>query len=346
MLTAAAARDLVRRPHGMDPDQATAFLDLLMAGTLPAAEGGDLLVALAERGETPDELAALVTGLLARAAPAPVAPRCVDVCGTGGSGLTRFNVSTTAAFILAAAGIPVAKHGNRGSQRANGSFDLLDQLGVAYALPAPALARLLAETGVCFLFARAVHPAVAAVAPYRKAAGRRTVFNLAGPLANPCRPVRQVVGVTNAATARVVAGALERLGSERACVVWGEPGLDEFSVTGTSTWLQVGGGPARSGTLPALHHGLCHEELPGGEAVENAAIFRRLLAGDERGPLRDMVALNAGVAIDLWHDRAPDLGGPGYRQALALLESGAVQQRFAQHVDLARTLGAAVAKPA
>ena len=345
MLTAAAARDLVRRHHGMDTDQATAFLDLLMAGTLPPAEGGELLVALAERGETPTELAALVSGLLARAALMAPAPRCLDVCGTGGSGLTRFNVSTTAAFILAAAGIPVAKHGNRGSQRVNGSFDLLDQLGVTYALPAAALARLLAETGVCFLFARAVHPAVATVAPYRKAAGRRTVFNLAGPLANPCRPVRQVIGVTNAASALLVAGALERLGSERACVVWGEPGIDEFSVTGDSTWLQVGGGSTRRGTLPALHRDLCHEELPGGDANENALIFQRLLVGDERGPLRDMVALNAGVAIDLWHDRAPDLGGPGYRQALSLLASGAVQQRFVQHVELARTLGSVAAKP-
>ncbi len=117
MLTAAAARDLVRLRQGMDAAQATEFLDLLMAGTLPAAEGGDLLVALAERGETADEVAALVAGLITRAALVPTAPRCIDVCGTGGSGLTRFNVSTTAAFILAAAGIPVAKHGNRGSQR-------------------------------------------------------------------------------------------------------------------------------------------------------------------------------------------------------------------------------------
>lgn len=346
MLTAAAAQDLVRRPQGMETAEARDLLDLLMGGTLSASEGGGLLVAWAERGETPVELAALVQGLLARVVQAPAAARCLDVCGTGGSGLTRFNVSTTVAFILAAAGIRVAKHGNRGSQRPNGSFDLLDQLGVAYALPASALARLLAETGVCFLFARAVHPAVAAVAPYRKAAGRRTVFNLAGPLANPCRPVRQVVGVTNAITAGVVAGALERLGSERACVVWGEPGLDEFSVTGSSTWVEVGGGSARTGVLPALHPGLGHADLPGGDADENGVIFRRLLAGEERGPLRDMVALNAGVAIDLWHDRAPDAGGPGYRQAIALLESGAVQERFARHLELARTLGAAVARPA
>jgi anthranilate phosphoribosyltransferase len=183
------------------------------------------------------------------------------------------------------------------------------------------------------------------VAPYRTAAGRRTVFNLAGPLANPCRPVRQIVGVTNAGTARVVAGALERLGSERACVVWGEPGIDEFSVTGASTWLQVGGGPARSGTLAALHGGRAHGDLPGGDAAENAAIFQRLLAGDETGPLRDMVALNAGVAIDCWHDRAPELGGAGYRQALTLLASGAVRERFARHLELARALGAAAAQP-
>jgi anthranilate phosphoribosyltransferase len=152
--------------------------------------------------------------------------------------------------------------------------------------------------------------------------------------------------VTNSATATLVAGALERLGSERACVVWGEPGLDEFSVTGASTWLVVGtAAQRRSGALPALHPGLRHADLPGGDAGENAVLFRRLLAGEERGPLRDMVALNAGAAIDLWHDRTPAPDGAGYQQALALLASGAAGERFARHLELARTLGSA-ARPA
>lgn len=341
MLTLAQARELVRLPGGMDGTQAGELLDLLMGGGLAPNEGAELLVALAERGETADELAAFVRGLLARATGLPLDGACMDTCGTGGSGLTRFNVSTTVAFVLAAAGVPVAKHGNRGSTRPNGSFDLLDQLGVPYALPPAALARLRRETGVCFLFARAMHPAVAAVAPFRKAAVRRTIFNLAGPLANPCRPQRQVVGVTNERTARVVAGALARLGVARALVVWGEPGIDEFSAVGESRWLTVAGDAVAEGRCSGPCPGLRHEDLPGGDAADNAAVFRRLLAGEERGPLAEMVCLNAGAALDCWHGREPSPGGPGVAQARALLADGAARACYERHVALATSLATA-----
>jgi len=338
-LTLAQAHDLIRTPAGLGESDALELLDLLMTGSVAAGDGAALLVALSERGETGAEVAAFAKGLLARAAPIPLQRPSLDVCGTGGSGLTRFNVSTTVAFVLAAAGVPVAKHGNRGSLKPNGSFDLLDQLGVRYALPPEKLAALHRDTGVCFLFARAVHPAVAAVAPYRKAAGRRTIFNLAGPLANPARPRCQVVGVTNEHTGRVIAEALSRLAVQRAVVVWGGPGIDEFSVTGESRCVEVTGGSSRLVTVSALHPELEHEELPGGDAPENAAIFHRLINGQEVGPLRDMVALNAGAAIDLWHDRAPSAHGEGIAQATELLRSGAVRATFAAHVEAARKLG-------
>jgi anthranilate phosphoribosyltransferase len=337
-LTASQATELIHRPSGLTEAEALEVLDLLMSGTLAPAEGAALLVEMSERGETGAEVAAFVRGLLARAAPIPLSRSSLDVCGTGGSGLTRFNVSTTVAFVLAAVGVPVAKHGNRGSLKPNGSFDLLDQLEVAYALPPERLATLHRDTGVCFLFARAVHPAVAAVAPYRKAAGRRTIFNLAGPLANPARPARQVVGVTNERTGRVIADAMVRLGVERAAVVWGGPGIDEFSITGESRCLLVAGGAPRLVTMPALHPHLEHEELPGGDAPENAAIFHRLIGGEERGPLRDMVALNAGAAIDLWEDRVPSAKGEGIARATEALRSGAVKEAFVRHRDAARRL--------
>lgn len=339
-LTVTQALDLIHRPSGLTHGEAQATLDLLMSGTLPVAEGAALLVELAERGETGVEIAAFARGLLDRAAPIELDRPSLDVCGTGGSGLTRFNVSTTAAFILAAAGVPVAKHGNRGSLKPNGSFDLLDQLGVCYALPPKALATLHRDTGVCFLFARQMHPTAAAVAPYRKAAGRRTIFNLAGPLANPCGPRCQLVGATNERTGRVIAEAMTRLAVSRATVVWGGPGIDEFSVTGDNRCLLVAGSTSRLVTLPALHPSLEHEELPGGEAPENAAIFHRLINGEELGPLHDMVALNAGAALDLWHDRTPSLDGEGVRQARELLRSGAVRATFVAHCQAATKLAA------
>jgi len=339
-ITVSAARELVARPAGMDAGQAGEFIALLMTGTVSAEDGAGLLVALAERGETGTEVAAVVRALLARALPVPVSGPCLDLCGTGGSGLTRFNVSTTAAFILAAAGVPVAKHGNRGSQRANGSFDLLDALAVPFALSGDRLAELHRGSGLCFLFARALHPAVAAVAPMRKLAKRRTIFNLAGPLANPCRPRCQVIGVSDERCARTLAAAVAELGVARACVVRGEPGIDEFSVVGTSRWLLVEDGVITAGETPARHPGLDHAALPGGDAAENAALFARLIAGENLGALRDMVVLNAGVALDLWHGRRPAADGPGVVEAARLLASGSVAER----VDLHRRLAGELAR--
>src|SRR4051812_13511543 len=328
---------------GMGAADAAAIVELLMGGGVAVERGAALLAAWSARGETGAELAAVVRALLARAVRLPMDDRCLDLCGTGGSGLARYNVSTTAAFVLAAAGVPVAKHGNRGSRRPDGSFDLLDALQVPFAQTPEAHARLRAETGCCFLFARAMHPAVAAVAPMRKAAGRRTVFNLAGPLANPCRPRRQLIGVIDERTARVVAGALAALGTERGLVVWGHPGIDELSITGESRWLLVEGGALREGAVEPLHPGLAHDALPCGEAAANAEVFRRLLAGDERGPLADLVALNAGAAIDLWRGRLPGAASDGVREARELLRSGAVLKAFERHRALAAGLAAKAA---
>ncbi|HYE04935.1 MAG TPA: anthranilate phosphoribosyltransferase [Planctomycetota bacterium] len=340
-MSPATAAERVRSP--MSATDTAALIDLLMSGGIAVDAGAALLTSWAERGETGDELAAVVRALLARAATLPMDGACLDLCGTGGSGLARFNVSTTAAFVLAAAGVPVAKHGNRGSRRPDGSFDLLDALGIPFALTGEQHARLRRETGVCFLFARAMHPAVAAVAPMRKAAGRRTIFNLAGPLANPCRPRRQLIGVIDERTARVVAAALAALGCERACVVWGAPGIDEFSITGPSRFLLLEGGAVREGAVAALHPALTHADLPSGEAPRNAALLERLLAGEERGPLVDLVALNAGAAIDLWHGRAISGRGEGYERAIEVLGNGAAQRAFAAHRRIAQEMAKAAA---
>src|ERR1043165_2659573 len=332
---------LARTPGGMTPEQTQVVLRHLMDGSLTPEHGAEVLVAWSERGETGVELATVVEVLLGKAVQVPIASG-MDLCGTGGSGLGRYNVSTTTAFVLAAAGIPVVKHGNKGSKTPNGSFDLLEALGVPFQLPVPALVKLQAETGVCFLFARAVHPAVAAVAPARKLAGgrvKRTVFNLAGPLANPCRPRRQLIGVTDERTAHVVSEAIKGLGSERALGVRAHRGIDEVSITGPTHVWDVQGGHCHHSIVERIHqHGLDHAHLPCGDAVHNAAIFHRMLSGDERGPLLDMVCANAGAALDCWHGRKVLSDSAGFDQAKELIASGKAKVAFTRHLTLAKQL--------
>jgi anthranilate phosphoribosyltransferase len=330
-LTFPAAEDLVGQRSGMSEAETRKVLDLLMAGTLTPSEGGGLLAMWANRGETGRELAAVVRGLLERAAKVPAEGACLDLCGTGGSGLGRYNVSTTAAFVLAAAGARVAKHGNRGSTRANGSFDFLEALGVPFQLPGEAHAALLESSNVCFLFARAMHPTVAAVAPYRKAAARRTIFNLAGPLANPCRPSRQLIGVAAWPTAAVIAEALTLLGVERALVVQGEPGIDEISISGRTRWLEVTPRGISEGAWSHPRLAVPYAELPAGEAAANAALFHQLTGGGGLPELRAMVAANAAAALDLWRDR-PVLANPAtLGEAEELLTKGATRLAFERH---------------
>ena len=339
MLTPAAALRLVAAP--MAAADVGALLDTLRGGGLDADQGAAVLVAWTRRGETAGELAAVVRWLLEHAVALDLPRPAMDLCGTGGSGLTRFNVSTTAAFVLAAGGVRVAKHGNKGSRRADGSFDLLDALGIPYQLPPAALAGLLETTGICFVFARAFHPVVAAMAPARRAAAAlgaaRTVFNLAGPLANPARPGRQLIGVSDQAVAEVVAGACRELGREHVAVVRGHPGIDEVSITGPTHVLELVRGHLRHRIIDRHHqHGLAHADLPGGEAAVNAGLFAELVGGRLRGPLLDMVVANAAAAFDVWEGRPLEAHSPNHERALALIASGAVAQVVERHRAAAR----------
>lgn len=338
-LSVTEARAWIDRSGGMTGEEVRHLLDLLMDGGIEPAAGASLLSTWTARGETATELAGLVKALLSRAVTVPITGPCLDLCGTGGSELTRFNVSTTVAFILAAAGVPVAKHGNRGSRRPNGSFDLLDELGVPFLHTPEHLAEIYRATGLCFLFARSMHPAVASVAPMRKLVNGRTIFNLAGPLANPCRPSRQVVGVTKETTAHVVAGALQQLGIDRAIVVRGHPGLDEVSVTGPTHLWEVAGGKVHHRIVEQFHHhGLDHGALPGGDAPENAILFRRLLQGQETGPLLDMVVANAALALDCWRS-APHAGcSETIEEVRRMVANGAGWMHYEMHRSHARRL--------
>ncbi len=338
-LSSAHAIKLVSRPEGMNSEETQELLELLTSGTVEAPEGGELLKTWAKRGETGVELAATVRYLRQKAVSVNITRPSFDTCGTGGSGLTRYNISTTVAFVVAAAGIPVAKHGNRGSSRPNGSFDLLDALGIPFELNPAQEVEVQKETGLCFLFARTHHPIVGQVVAYRKAAACRSIFNMAGPIANPSPIGHQIIGTINRSTAKVVVEALSLLETDNALVVWGDPGIDEISVTGETGYFRLTPSGQEEGTLSSPQHPqLDYASLPGGDAQENAEIFTRLLQGEERGPLLDMLCVNAGAAIDLCSGRPPSTWGAGARLAQELIQAGTVWKTFEHHKNFALSL--------
>jgi len=272
----------------------------IMDGAASPAQIAGLLVALRTKGETVGEIVAAARALRARAETAPLPdPRCVDTCGTGGDEAGTLNVSTIAAFVVAGAGVPVAKHGNRAATGKTGSADLLEALGVPVDLPIAAAARLVGEVGIGFLYARRAHPAMRYVAPVRAELGVRTIMNCLGPLLNPVGARRQLVGVYDGALVAPLAEALGALGAERALVVHGDDGLDELTTTTTSTTALWDGRAVSLGRVDPRSLGIplaAPEALRGGDAARSAAIARAVLAG-EAGPARDIVLLNAAAAL-------------------------------------------------
>jgi anthranilate phosphoribosyltransferase len=302
----------------------------IMDGEATPAQIAALLVALHAKGETAGEIAATARALRARACMAEaIDPRTVDNCGTGGSGLDTFNISTTACFVVAGAGVPVAKHGNRAASSRSGSFDVLEALGVRIDLTIQRCAEILADVGVAPFFARTAHPAMRFVAPVRKEIGIRTLMNCIGPLLNPVGVKRQFVGVYSRDLVAPLAEALGALGAERALVVHGSDGLDELTTTGPS-WaaLLVGGGPLKSFEVDPAALGLeraAPEDLAGGDAEENAATVRAVLAG-QPGPRRDIVLLNAAAAV--WVAGAAEGLEEGLSVARRSIDSGAAAGRL------------------
>jgi anthranilate phosphoribosyltransferase len=289
----------------------------------------DFLVALAQKGETAAEVAGFASELVRRALPVNAPATCVDLCGTGGSDLARFNVSTAAAFVAASCGVPIAKHGNRGSRRPNGAFDLLEALGIPIELPPKLIEECLAQVGVAFIFARMYHPGMKRVTQARKLAGRRTIFNLIGPLSNPAGVTHQLVGTADAARLWVLGEALQRIGRTRALVVYGDPGIDEFSVSGKSVVLEVTPNGIIESEFQLSEAGIervDYAELPTGDCHDNAIVFYQLL--DDKAPqgIRDMVALNAGAVLYLsGHTRTI---AEGYRAASDAIGDGRMKKKF------------------
>jgi anthranilate phosphoribosyltransferase len=279
-------------------DEAHAAMGTVMDGEATPALLAALLVALRMRGETVDELAGFATAMRERVVRVEAPADAVDTCGTGGDGSGTFNISTAAALVVAAAGVPVAKHGNRAVTSQSGSADVLDALGIRIDHDAASAGTALRESGFAFLFALNFHPAMKHAGPTRREIGVRTAFNLLGPLTNPAGARRQVVGVADPATAPRLAAVLHRLGVERAFVVGGD-GIDELPLDGTGTIHDVtpAGIEVRSVDSAAL--GLTragNNRLAGGSPADNAEIIETILRG-EPGARRDVVVLNAAAAL-------------------------------------------------
>ncbi|MFN8175187.1 MAG: anthranilate phosphoribosyltransferase [Solirubrobacteraceae bacterium] len=293
------AIDALASRRDLDRAEAAAVLDEIMSGEVSEAQIAAFLIAMRTKGETEEELAGLAETMRARATRvAAERAELLDTAGTGG-GRPTFNVSTTAALIAAGAGATVAKHGNRSATGLSGSADLLEALGARIDLAPDAVATCIREVGFGFMFAPDHHPATRYVIPVRKSLGVRTIFNFLGPLTNPAGATRQLVGVSDPAMAPVMAGALARLGAERALVVSSADGLDEMSTSGPTEVIEVTGAATRSWTVSAADVGLDPappEALRGGTPEQNADVTRRIFAG-ERGAQRDLAVLNAGAAL-------------------------------------------------
>jgi anthranilate phosphoribosyltransferase len=283
----------------LESAEARAAFEEIMEGEVPPARLAAFLVALRMRGETVTEIAAFARVMRERAMPVRTdRPLLIDTCGTGGDGSGTFNISTLAAVVAAAAGAPVAKHGNRSVSSRCGSADLLQGLGIAVDAPVEAVERSIREIGIGFLFAPALHGAMRHAAQVRRDLGLRTVFNLLGPLTNPAGARCQLVGVFDPDRVETLALVLRELGSERAMVVHGD-GLDEITLHAPTRVAELENGQVRTYTLAPEDAGLSRarlKDLAGGDVRENVAIARRVLEG-ERGPRRDVVLLNAAAAL-------------------------------------------------
>jgi anthranilate phosphoribosyltransferase len=296
-LAVAIARACARQD--LSADEMAAAVGRIMDGEATAAQIGALLVALRMKGETVDEVVGAATAMRARAQTLRVpAGVVVDTCGTGGDGRGTINVSTIAALVVAAAGVRVAKHGNRAQSSRSGSADVLEALGVDVAAPVTVVERCLEEVGIGFLFAPAFHGATRHAAAVRREIGVRTLFNLLGPLTNPAGARHQLIGVYDAALVEPMAHALGRLGSERALVIHGG-GLDEFAPDGATEVAELRGGEVKRYQLRPRDFGLDDEDpagLDGGDAEHNAAAARAILGG-ARGAGRSAVVMSAAGAL-------------------------------------------------
>ncbi len=339
----------------LTPAEMTEVMDDVTEGKATAAQIGAFMAGLRMKGETADEISAAARVMRSKSTPIPVGSAkvaidrdeinvdretVVDTCGTGGDGTLTFNVSTTTAFVVAGAGLKVAKHGNRSVSSKCGSADVIEAIGVRLDLTPDDVGRCIDEVGIGFLYAPMLHGAMRHVVIPRREIGLRTIFNLLGPLTNPARANVQVLGVYRSDLTEVMAGALTRLGCRSAWVVYGEGCYDEISITGPTRITRIVDGQVTTGMISPDEFGLPlarPEEIRGGDAATNAAITLSVLRG-EPGACRNMVLMNAAAAL-VAAGRADDMRD-GLTAAAEAIDSGAALDKLDRLVDLSETLAA------
>lgn len=308
----------------------------ILDGDTSEEEIARFLILLSERSETSEEIAGAARALRARLIPIAAPENAIDVCGTGGDGHHTLNVSTAVSLVVAAAGVPVAKHGNRAASSKSGAADTLEALGLDMEAAGRTAEKTLAEIGICFLFAKNHHPAMGRIQPIRQKLGIRTIFNLMGPLSNPAGVKRQLIGIARPAYVPIYAAAKARLGTERTMIVSGDEGLDELSLAGGNEVADVRGDSFEMKRIDASLARLEHapvQAIRGGDAAHNAKALLALLQGVP-GPYRDAVAFNAAGALMV--AGAADGWAEGAVKAAEALDSGAAKDLLERWIAMAR----------
>lgn len=317
-------------------EMAKAVMNEIMSGEATDVQKAAYLSELSMKGETIEEITGSAEEMRNHATKLPYEGEALEIVGTGGDGSNSFNISTTAAFVISAAGVPVAKHGNRAASSKSGAADVLEALGVNIMISPQRSAEILQEIGICFLFAQGYHGAMKYVAPIRKELGIRTVFNILGPLTNPARASLQLMGVYDGALVTDMAKVLMNLGVKKGMVVYGQDKLDEISLSAPTTVCEIAERKLHSYEITPEQFGLkrCEkEELAGGSPKENAVITREILQG-KKGPKRDAVVMNAGAALYI-AGKAAEIEG-GIRLAEAMIDSGRAKKQLEAFIRLSQ----------
>ncbi|QIB69143.1 anthranilate phosphoribosyltransferase [Aminipila butyrica] len=320
--------------ENLDYETARLVMDEIMSGQASDVQKSAYLTAMSLKGETIAEISASAEGMRKHCLKLPHHLNVLEIVGTGGDGSNSFNISTTSALVISAAGVPVAKHGNRAASSKCGAADVLEALGVNITLPPEQSAELLQTIGICFLFAQTYHRAMKHVAAVRKELGIKTVFNILGPLANPAEAKMQLLGVYDKALVAPMAEVLIHLGVNRGMVVYGMDGLDEISMSDATAVCEIRDGRLDFYEISPEIFGLkrCDKsQLVGGSPQENAAITRSILQG-EKGPRRDAVVLNSGAALYIAEKAASIQAGIGLAEQA--LDSGKALEQLNRFVEL------------
>ncbi len=323
--------------NDMTKEESAGVMNEIMSGEATDAQKAAFLTALSIKKETVDEITGAAECMRKHSVKLDHNLDVTEIVGTGGDGSGSFNISTTSAFVVAASGAKVAKHGNRAASSRSGAADVLEELGVNIDLDENESLRLLEETGFCFLFARNFHPAMKNVANVRSQIGIRTIFNILGPLTNPASAKRQLLGVYDKSLLEPMAKVLMNLGVEKGMCVWGSNGMDEISISAPTYVYEFENGKTKNYTIKPEDFGYntCdEEEIKGGDPAENARITRDIIYGKDKGAKRDIVCLNAGAALYI-AGKADSVSG-GVALAQGLLESGKVADTLEKVIRISK----------